>query len=127
MAVALRADETRHALTDGSWESIQRPLARLRMAIEVAEDELLHLRCAYTQFSKRATTLRELEPAAAMPLTGQESRVAILLAAGHHDKEIATRLHVSVNTVKTQVKSILRKLQVRSRWEVARAMRAEGS
>jgi DNA-binding NarL/FixJ family response regulator len=31
-------------------------------------------------------------------------------------------LRVSVNTVKTQVKSILRKLRVRSRWEVGRAL-----
>jgi len=124
MAVVLRADETRHPLTDGSWESVQRPLARLRMAIEVAEDELPRLRRAYAQLSKRSTTLPALEPAAPRRLTGQESRVAILLAGGHQDKEIARLLHVSVNTVKTQVKSILRKLNVRSRWEVGRSLRA---
>jgi DNA-binding NarL/FixJ family response regulator len=48
-----------------------------------------------------------------------------LLAGGHPDKEVAALLHVSVNTVKTHVKSILRKLNVRSRWEVARVL-AEG-
>jgi DNA-binding NarL/FixJ family response regulator len=127
MAVALRAVETQHPITDDPWESVQRPLARLRMAIELAEDELLRLRRAYAQLSERATSLPDLEPVAAMGLTGQESRVAILLARGHQDKEIAALLHVSVNTVKTQVKSILRKLNVRSRWEVGRVQRAQGS
>jgi len=94
------------------------------MAIEVAEDELPRLRRAYAQLSKRSTTLPALEPAAPRRLTGQESRVAILLAGGHQDKEIARLLHVSVNTVKTQVKSILRKLNVRSRWEVGRSLGA---
>jgi DNA-binding NarL/FixJ family response regulator len=92
------------------------------VAIEVAEDEVLCLRRAYAQLLEQATNLRDLEPSAAIRLSGQESRVAILLAGGYRYREIASLLHVSVNTVKTQVKSILRKLRVRSRWEVARAL-----
>jgi DNA-binding NarL/FixJ family response regulator len=92
------------------------------VAIEVAEDEVLCLRRAYAQLLEQATNLRDLEPSAAIRLSGQESRVAILLAGGYRYREIASLLHVSVNTVKTQVKSILRKLRVRSRWEVATAL-----
>ncbi len=60
------------------------------------------------------------------PLSPQELRVLRLLAAGLTNAEIAQELVVSTNTVKTQVKSIYRKLDVRSRDEarqVARQLR----
>lgn len=127
MAVVSGTNETRHRLSDPSWESVHRPLARLRVAIEAAEDELLRLRTAYAQLSEPTAIAPDLGPATTTRLSPQEGRVAILLAGGHQDKEIATLLHLSVNTVKSHVKSILRKLNVRSRWEVARVLRAEGS
>jgi LuxR family maltose regulon positive regulatory protein len=58
-------------------------------------------------------------PGAALiePLSPQERRVLHFLAAGLSNTEIARELVVSTNTVKTQVKSIFRKLDVRSRDE----------
>ncbi len=43
--------------------------------------------------------------------------------AGRSNSEIAQELVVSVNTVKTQVQSIYRKLNVKSRWEACNAAR----
>jgi LuxR family transcriptional regulator, maltose regulon positive regulatory protein len=57
------------------------------------------------------------------PLSGQEQRVLRLLAAGRSNPEIAQELIVSVNTVKTQVQSIYRKLNVKSRMEAGEAAR----
>jgi ATP/maltotriose-dependent transcriptional regulator MalT len=60
------------------------------------------------------------------PLSPQEQRVLRLLVAGLTNAEIAQELVVSTNTVKTQVKSIYRKLNVASRQEarqVARQLR----
>jgi LuxR family maltose regulon positive regulatory protein len=51
------------------------------------------------------------------PLSPQEQRVLRLLAAGLSNPEIAQELVVSINTIKTQVKSIYRKLNVSSREE----------
>jgi LuxR family maltose regulon positive regulatory protein len=51
------------------------------------------------------------------PLSPQEQRVLRLLATGRSNPEIARELIVSVNTVKTQVQSIYRKLNVKNRWE----------
>ncbi|MGH2545130.1 MAG: LuxR C-terminal-related transcriptional regulator, partial [Ardenticatenaceae bacterium] len=51
------------------------------------------------------------------PLSSQEQRVLRLLAAGLSNPEIAQELIVSINTIKTQVKSIYRKLDVHSRQE----------
>jgi LuxR family maltose regulon positive regulatory protein len=55
------------------------------------------------------------------PLTPQEQRVLGLLARGRTNPEIAAALVVSINTVKTQVQSIYRKLNVKSRWEASEA------
>jgi LuxR family maltose regulon positive regulatory protein len=57
------------------------------------------------------------------PLSQQEQRVLRLLAAGRSNPEIARELIVSINTVKTQVQSIYRKLNVNSRWEAGEAAR----
>lgn len=65
-------------------------------------------------------------PAAAFllePLSAQEERVLRLLAAGLSNPEIARELIVSVNTVKTQVQSIFRKLNVNNRQEAREVAR----
>lgn len=51
------------------------------------------------------------------PLSTQEQRVLRLLAAGLSNPEIAQEMIVSINTIKTQVQSIYRKLNVNSRKE----------
>jgi LuxR family transcriptional regulator, maltose regulon positive regulatory protein len=56
-------------------------------------------------------------------LSPQELRVLQLLAAGHSNQQIAETLVVSVNTIKTQLKSIYRKLSVTNR--VAACMAAQ--
>lgn len=55
------------------------------------------------------------------PLTEAEQRVLGLLARGCTNPEIAAALVVSINTVKTQVQSIYRKLGAKSRWEAREA------
>jgi LuxR family maltose regulon positive regulatory protein len=57
------------------------------------------------------------------PLSDQELRVLRLLAAGLSNPEIAGELIVSINTIKTHVKSIYRKLNVNSRKEAREAAR----
>jgi LuxR family maltose regulon positive regulatory protein len=57
------------------------------------------------------------------PLSPQERRVLNLLVAGRTNPEIARELVVSLNTVKTQVKSIYRKLNISSRYEASEVAR----
>jgi LuxR family maltose regulon positive regulatory protein len=56
-------------------------------------------------------------------LSQQEERVLRLLVAGLSNAEIAQELIVSINTVKTHVKSIYRKLNVSSRKEASQVAR----
>ena len=56
------------------------------------------------------------------PLSDRELEVLYLIAAGLHNKEIAEKLFISLNTVKTHSKNINSKLNVNSRTKaVARA------
>jgi DNA-binding NarL/FixJ family response regulator len=50
-------------------------------------------------------------------ISGRELEVLQLLAAGRSNKEIASRLNVSPNTVKTHVAKLFEKLEVRRRTE----------
>ena len=53
-------------------------------------------------------------------LTPREREVLQLIARGYRYKEIAARLHLSIKTVEAYVSSVLRKLQLSSRHELAR-------
>lgn len=59
-------------------------------------------------------------------LTEREQQVLALISQGETDKEIAITLTLSVNTVKTHVRSILSKLYVSTRREAARVARKKG-
>jgi LuxR family maltose regulon positive regulatory protein len=60
------------------------------------------------------------------PLSARELRVLRLLSVGNSNPEIARELFVSVNTVKTQVRSIYQKLNVNTREEARDAARELG-
>ena len=52
-------------------------------------------------------------------LTPAETRVLSVLTLGHPNREIARRLHVSIETVRTHIRRVLEKLRVGSRAEAA--------
>lgn len=61
------------------------------------------------------------EPAPeAEPLTAREREILCLMAAGLGNKEVGSRLHITVQTVKNHVHSILQKFQVHRRREAVR-------
>ncbi len=60
-----------------------------------------------------------LAPPPELPLTSREQDVFDLLARGASNRQIAEALTITENTVKTHVRSILEKLELRNRSEVA--------
>ena len=64
--------------------------------------------------------------AAALGLSERELEVLAELAAGHANKQIAARLHVSPNTVKTHVARLFEKLEASRRTEAIRKARELG-
>lgn len=59
----------------------------------------------------------------AVPLSGKEIRVAQYLVAGLSNQEIADKMHISLNTVKTHLKNIYGKLDVDHRVEAVERIR----
>ena len=60
-----------------------------------------------------------LQPFANVPLTNREIDIAQLVAQGLTNREIADRRHISERTVDTHVRSVIGKLGVRSRTQIA--------
>jgi DNA-binding NarL/FixJ family response regulator len=68
-----------------------------------------------------------VEPDPAGELTGREREILELLVNGFRYKEIGQRLGISLDTVRTHIRHIYEKMQVRSRTEAtARYLRWEG-
>lgn len=68
-------------------------------------------------FEKNAAAL------ASLGITSREQQVLDLLAAGKSNKEIAAKLGISPNTVKTQVASLYQKLEVQRRTQAVQKAR----
>jgi LuxR family maltose regulon positive regulatory protein len=92
----------------------KRPLARFATIL---------LRAFATNRSTTAASTTSPASPLLEPLSAQEQRVLRLLAAGLSNPEIARELVVSTNTIKTQVQSIFRKLNVSNREEAAEIAR----
>lgn len=73
----------------------------------------------FEQIASRAANLPAPVIIESVRLTSREQQVVGLLGEGLSNKEIATRLHIAVHTVKSHVHNVLEKLALRSRLEVA--------
>ncbi|MGN9893549.1 LuxR C-terminal-related transcriptional regulator [Micromonospora sp. L31] len=62
------------------------------------------------------------DPSAARLLTGQQLRIAQLVAEGATNREIAARMFLSTRTVDHHLRNIFHRLGIRSRTELARAL-----
>jgi DNA-binding NarL/FixJ family response regulator len=58
-------------------------------------------------------------PEPAWPLTDREEEVLVTVAMGRTNAEIAEELHISLSTVKAHLSSLMTKLEVRNRVELA--------
>ena len=103
------------------------------MTKTIAPDELIdaiaRVRGGDAVFSPRLAgfvldAFADVAPAAADPeldqLTPREREVLRLIARGYAYKEVARDLGISAKTVETHVSSVLRKLQLSSRHQLAR-------
>jgi len=109
-------------------DSLEANLGRLHQNLAQLDRDLRQARADYRRLVElnRARVVNRLPRVNALEvLTQQERRVATLAASGQSNRELAAQLHVSVHTVKSQMCSILRKLDLRSRWELDGLLRIE--
>jgi DNA-binding NarL/FixJ family response regulator len=117
----------------GAWwlpslDALEAGLARLHQHLAQVDRELKQTRSDYRrllELNRGTINTRLPQDRTFERLTHQERRVATLAAYGHSNLEVAAQLHVTVHTVKSQMASILRKLDLRSRWELEHVLRTE--
>lgn len=81
----------------------------------------------FSQIAEHATRKKKGNPFASVRMTGREREVIGLIAEGLSNKEIANRLHLATDTVKSHVHNILEKLALHTRLEIARFAHTDDS
>jgi DNA-binding NarL/FixJ family response regulator len=76
-------------------------------------------RSLFSQIIEHATRKRKGNPFASVRMTNREREVVGLIAEGLSNKEIAQRLDLATDTVKSHVHNILEKLALHTRLEIA--------
>jgi LuxR family maltose regulon positive regulatory protein len=128
------------ALRAASAEGLRRPLANDSSWLRAFLERDPPLKREYRVFLASLTALVPARPIETPPrqesrhsggivlepLTGRELEVLELLAQMYATDEIATQLHLSVNTIKTHIKGLFRKLSVNRRTAAVRRGRELG-
>ena len=126
-----RLEHTRALLALGSAlrRANRRADARtpLRRALEQADrgGMLLLARRAHQELNAAGARPRRSELSGPGALTPAEHRVAQLAACGHSNRAIAERLYVTPRTVETHLTHAFQKLGIRSRADLAAALKAQ--
>jgi len=87
-------------------------------------DAIAHGSCAQPWLPRglseaaRARLEKKVDETAGDPLSPRELEVLVYLASGYTNKEIATRLHISIKTVETHRSNLMRRLNVSTRAEL---------
>jgi DNA-binding NarL/FixJ family response regulator len=94
---------------------------QLRVALDafVAMDLTAWAQRAADELAATGATARPRRPLASEPLTSQETRVALLVARGLANREVAAALFLSPKTVEHHLASVFRKRGFRPRTELA--------
>jgi len=82
---------------------------------------------ARAELAASGETARRRDPYAAEQLTAQELQVALVVARGATNKEAGAALFLSPKTIETHLGRVYRKLNVRSRTELAHLFASEGA
>ena len=88
-----------------------------------AIDEIRRLQKPYEEFLKFV----KKEKSKVVELSERELEVANLAAQGFTNNEIAKKLFVSVNTVKTILKAVFKKLCIKSRQEIKDVLKTQNN
>jgi DNA-binding NarL/FixJ family response regulator len=113
----VRAGASGFIMKDASFEDFFATIRAVAGGAEVLPQALTN--SLFTQIVRNVPTGNRTRVLEAVRLTNRERQVIELLGEGLSNKEIATRLHIAVHTVKSHVHNVLEKLALRSRLEVA--------
>ena len=113
----VRAGASGFIMKDASFEDFFSTIRAVASGAEVLPQALTN--SLFTQIVKNVAGRNQARLLEGVRLTNRERQVIDLLGEGLSNKELATRLHIAVHTVKSHVHNVLEKLALRSRLEVA--------
>jgi len=120
----VRAGASGFIMKDASFEDFFATIRAVAGGAEVLPQALTN--SLFSQIARNAVGESKARVLEAVRLTNRERQVIDLLAEGLSNKEIATRLHIAVHTVKSHVHNVLEKLALHTRLEVAAFTHATG-
>jgi DNA-binding NarL/FixJ family response regulator len=124
VATYVRAGASGFIMKEASFEDFFATIRAVAAGAEVLPQALTN--SLFTQIARNAAGGNKARIMESVRLTSRERQVIALLGEGLSNKEIATRLHIAVHTVKSHVHNVLEKLALRSRLEVAAFSHAVG-
>jgi len=121
----VRAGASGFIMKDASFEDFFSTIRAVAAGAEILPPALTN--SLFSQIARNAAGGSKARVLEAVRLTNRERQVIDLLGEGLSNKEISTRLHIAVHTVKSHVHNVLEKLALHSRLEVAAFSHAEGA
>ncbi|HKV74707.1 MAG TPA: response regulator transcription factor [Gemmatimonadales bacterium] len=113
----VRAGASGFIMKDASFEDFFATIRTVAGGGEVLPKALTN--SLFSQIARNAANGNKARVLEAVRLTTREREVIALLGEGLSNKEISTRMHIAVHTVKSHVHNVLEKLALHSRLEVA--------
>jgi len=117
VATYVRAGASGFIMKDASFQDFFATIRAVAGGAEVLPQALTN--SLFTQIVANVVGRKQARLLEGVRLTNRERQVIDLLGEGLSNKELATRLHIAVHTVKSHVHNVLEKLALRSRLEVA--------
>jgi len=112
----VRAGASGFIMKDASFDDFFATIRAVATGKEVLPQALTN--SLFSQIARNAANGSKARILESVRLTNRERQVIELLGEGLSNKELATRLHIAVHTVKSHVHNVLEKLALRSRLEV---------
>ncbi len=113
---ALQSGAAGYILKHVSREKLVETIKRVFQGETVIDQSVFHqIVNDYTRLSKKVTDIREPEEEKIIELTPREQEILHYLVRGLTNKEISSATNLAVDTVKTHLRNIFRKLGVKNR------------
>lgn len=123
VAAFVRAGASGFIMKDASFDDFLRTIRLVADGADVLPSQLTG--SLFNQIARHAVRSGKAPVLEGVRLTERERQVIDLIGEGLSNKEIATRLHIAIHTVKSHVHNVLEKLALHTRLEVAAFTRSD--